>query len=181
VTTAEGILGIGDQGVGGIDIAIGKLAVYTAAAGIHPRRMIPVVLDMGTDNLGLLHDEMYLGNRDARVRDHRYDELLVTRKVNRLSCVRFGSARYSVPARLIGEQVGLRTDDGRLLVIVTGTGEVAAEHTLVAPGEASVRDEHYGGPRPAPRRAVRPKTAADPNTLARAMLGLNCPASTNPS
>ena len=47
---------------------------------------------------------------------------LVTRKVDRLSCVRFGSARYSVPARLIGEQVGLRTDDGRLLVIVTGTG-----------------------------------------------------------
>ena len=86
---------------------------------------------------------------------------LVTRKVDRLSCVRFGSARYSVPARLIGEQVGLRTDDGRLLVIMTGTGEVAAEHTLVAPGEASVRDEHYGGPRPAPRRAVRPKTAAE--------------------
>jgi hypothetical protein len=86
---------------------------------------------------------------------------LVTRKVDRLSCVRFGSARYSVPVRLIGENVGLRTDDGRLLVIVTGTGEVVAEHTLVAPGEASVRDEHYGGPRPAPRRAVRPKTAAE--------------------
>jgi hypothetical protein len=44
---------------------------------------------------------------------------------------------------------------------VTGTGEVVAEHVLVAPGEASVRDEHYGGPRPAPRRAVRPKTAAE--------------------
>ena len=86
---------------------------------------------------------------------------LVTRKVDRLSCVRFGSARYSVPVRLIGEQVRLRTDDGRLLVIVTVAGEVAAEHVLVAPGEASVRDEHYGGPRPAPRRAVRPKTAAE--------------------
>jgi transposase len=84
---------------------------------------------------------------------------LVTRKVDRLSCVRFASARYSVPVRLIGERVGLRTDDGRLLVIVTGTGEVVAEHTLVAPGEASVHDAHYGGPRPAsPRRAVRPKT-----------------------
>ncbi|HET8788794.1 MAG TPA: NAD-dependent malic enzyme, partial [Actinomycetes bacterium] len=67
-TDAEGILGIGDQGVGGIDIAIGKLAVYIAAAGIHPRRVIPVVLDMGTDNLALLNDEMYLGNRHARVR-----------------------------------------------------------------------------------------------------------------
>jgi hypothetical protein len=85
----------------------------------------------------------------------------VTRKVDRLSCVRFASARYSVPVRLIGTQVGVRTDDGRLLVIMTGTGQVVAEHVLVAPGEASVRDEHYGGPRPAPRRAVRPKTAAE--------------------
>src|SRR5882724_10793223 len=85
----------------------------------------------------------------------------VLRKVDRLSCVRFGSARYSVPVRLIGTEVGLRTDDGRLLVIMTGTGQVVAEHVLVAPGEASVRDEHYGGPRPAPRRAVRPKTAAE--------------------
>jgi transposase len=86
---------------------------------------------------------------------------LVTRKVDRLSCVRFGSARYSVPTRLIGQQVGVRTDDGRLLVVVAATGEVAAEHVLVAPGEASVRDDHYGGPRPAPRRAVRPKTVAE--------------------
>jgi malate dehydrogenase (oxaloacetate-decarboxylating) len=75
-TDSEGILGIGDQGVGGIDIAIGKLAVYIAAAGIHPRRVIPVVLDMGTDNLALLSDEMYLGNRHARVRGQRYDELI---------------------------------------------------------------------------------------------------------
>jgi hypothetical protein len=85
----------------------------------------------------------------------------VTRKVDRLSCVRFGSARYSVPVRLIGESVKLRTDDGRLLVIMTAAGQVVAEHVLVAPGEASVRDEHYGGPRPAPRRAVRPKTRAE--------------------
>ena len=73
---------------------------------------------------------------------------MVTRKVDRLSCVRFASARYSVPVRLIGTEVRLRTDDGRLLAIMTGTGEVVAEHALVAPGEASVRDEHYGGPRP---------------------------------
>jgi hypothetical protein len=85
----------------------------------------------------------------------------VLRKVDRLSCVRFASARYSVPVRLIGTEVRLRADDGRLLVITTGAGEMVAEHTLVAPGEASVRDEHYGGPRPAPRRAVRPKTAAE--------------------
>src|ERR1700677_4772825 len=86
---------------------------------------------------------------------------LITRKVDRLSCVRFASARYSVPVRLIGAEVRLRTDDGRLLVIMTGDGRVVAEHFLVAPGGASVRDEHYGGPRPAPRRAVRPRTAAE--------------------
>jgi malate dehydrogenase (oxaloacetate-decarboxylating) len=75
-TDSEGILGIGDQGVGGIDIAIGKLAVYTAAAGIHPRRVVPVVLDVGTDNLALLNDELYLGNRHPRVRGERYDALI---------------------------------------------------------------------------------------------------------
>ncbi|GAB47909.1 NAD-dependent malic enzyme [Mobilicoccus pelagius] len=73
VTDAEGILGIGDQGVGGVMIASGKLAVYTAAAGIHPRRAIPVVLDVGTDNLGLLNDDLYIGARHARVRGERYD------------------------------------------------------------------------------------------------------------
>ncbi len=75
-TDSEGILGIGDQGVGGIEISIGKLAVYTAAAGLHPRRVLPVVLDMGTDNLKLLNDDMYLGARHARIRDQRYDDLI---------------------------------------------------------------------------------------------------------
>jgi malate dehydrogenase (oxaloacetate-decarboxylating) len=75
-TDSEGILGIGDQGVGGIEISIGKLAVYTAAAGVHPSRVLPVVLDVGTDNLALLNDEMYLGERHARVRDERYDQLI---------------------------------------------------------------------------------------------------------
>jgi malate dehydrogenase (oxaloacetate-decarboxylating) len=73
VTDSEGILGIGDQGIGGIQIAIGKLSVYTAAAGIHPRRAIPVVLDVGTDNLGLLNSDLYLGERHARVRGEEYD------------------------------------------------------------------------------------------------------------
>jgi transposase len=86
---------------------------------------------------------------------------VVTRKVDRLSCVRFGSARYSVPVALIGEQVSLRTDGGRLLVITASAGDVVAEHVLVAPGGASVQDAHYGGPRPKPRRAVRPRTAAE--------------------
>lgn len=76
VTDSEGILGIGDQGVGGIQIAIGKLSLYTAAAGIHPRRAIPVVLDVGTDNLGLLSSDMYLGEKHARVRGEPYDLFL---------------------------------------------------------------------------------------------------------
>jgi malate dehydrogenase (oxaloacetate-decarboxylating) len=73
---AEEILGIGDWGVGGIEIAVGKLAVYTAAAGIDPRRVIPVSLDVGTNNEGLLNDPLYLGNRHARVRGSDYDAFI---------------------------------------------------------------------------------------------------------
>jgi len=73
---AEEILGIGDWGVGGIAISVGKLAVYTAAAGIDPRRVIPVSLDVGTDNEGLLNDPLYLGSRHARVRGERYDAFI---------------------------------------------------------------------------------------------------------
>jgi malate dehydrogenase (oxaloacetate-decarboxylating) len=73
---AEEILGIGDWGVGGIQISVGKLAVYSAAAGIDPRRVIPVSLDVGTDNEGLLNDPLYLGNRHARVRGAGYDAFI---------------------------------------------------------------------------------------------------------
>jgi malate dehydrogenase (oxaloacetate-decarboxylating) len=75
-TDSEGILGIGDWGVGGIEIAVGKMLLYIAAAGIHPRRVIPVVLDVGTDNLDLLNDPLYLGNRHSRVRGECYDEFV---------------------------------------------------------------------------------------------------------
>ena len=76
VSDAEEILGIGDWGVNGTDISVGKLAVYTAAAGIHPARTIAVNLDVGTDNEALLNDPAYLGNRHARVRGERYDALI---------------------------------------------------------------------------------------------------------
>ena len=76
VTDSEGILGIGDQGVGGVSIAVGKLAVYTAAAGIRPDRVLPVVLDTGTNNLELLNDDCYLGVRHSRVRGRRYDDFI---------------------------------------------------------------------------------------------------------
>ena len=71
-TDAEAILGIGDWGVGGIDICVGKLSVYTAAAGIDPARAIPVVLDVGTDRELLLDDPLYLGYRHPRIRGEKY-------------------------------------------------------------------------------------------------------------
>ena len=77
-TDAEEILGIGDWGVGGIAISVGKLAVYTAAAGIDPARVIPVMLDVGTNRERLLNDPFYLGNRYARVRGERYDAFIDT-------------------------------------------------------------------------------------------------------
>ncbi|MEN2419351.1 NAD-dependent malic enzyme [Streptomyces rimosus] len=73
VTDAEQILGIGDWGVHGIQISVGKLAVYTAAAGIDPARCLAVVLDVGTDNETLLNDPLYLGVRHSRAHGERYD------------------------------------------------------------------------------------------------------------
>ncbi|WP_258320948.1 MULTISPECIES: NAD-dependent malic enzyme [unclassified Streptomyces] len=76
VTDAEEILGIGDWGVQGIQISVGKLAVYTAAAGLHPARCVPVVMDVGTDNENLLNDPLYLGVRHSRVRGQQYDSFI---------------------------------------------------------------------------------------------------------
>jgi malate dehydrogenase (oxaloacetate-decarboxylating) len=75
-TDAEAILGIGDWGVGGIQIAVGKLALYTAGGGINPCRCIAVSLDVGTDNEQLLADPFYLGNRHARRRGAEYDDFV---------------------------------------------------------------------------------------------------------
>ena len=71
-TDAEHILGIGDWGVGGIEVSIGKLAIYTAAGGIDPKRVIPVMLDVGTNRESLLIDNLYIGNRHERIRGDRY-------------------------------------------------------------------------------------------------------------
>lgn len=75
-TDGEAVLGIGDWGVGGIDIAVGKLAVYTAAAGIDPRRTLAVMLDVGTNRRELLEDPLYLGNRHERVDQTAYDSFI---------------------------------------------------------------------------------------------------------
>jgi transposase len=87
------------------------------------------------------------------------------RKVDKLSCVRIGSARYSVPVRLIGRTVEVVAVEGRVKVL--DADEIVAEHALVAPGEASIIDGHYGGARPdRPRRAPRASTAAEKAFLA---------------
>lgn len=89
---------------------------------------------------------------------------VTTRKVDKLSCVRFGSARYSVPLSLVGRTVEVHAAGDRVRLVHLGT--VVAEHLLVAPGESSVIDDHYGGARPAPRRAPRPRNDTERAVLA---------------
>lgn len=92
----------------------------------------------------------------------------ITRKVDKLSCIRFGSARYSVPNRLIGTTVTVLVDerDRILRVIEPVTGEVRAEHSLVAPGETSIDDDHYGRPRSdRPTRRARARTPQEKEFL----------------
>jgi transposase len=84
---------------------------------------------------------------------------VVYRSVDKLSCVRYASARYSVPVALIAKRVEIRVSDGQLTI--SHLGVLQATHGLVAPGETSILDDHYGGPRDKPRRAVRPRTDAE--------------------
>ena len=86
------------------------------------------------------------------------------RKVDRLATVRFGSARYSVPARLVGTQVWVSVSGDQ--VLIDAGDDRVAEHPLIAPGEVSIIDEHYGGERGTPRRAVRARTATEKAFLA---------------
>lgn len=76
VSDGEEILGIGDQGIGGVLISVAKLVLTTICAGIHPNRTLPVILDTGTNNEKLLNDELYLGLKKSRVRGEKYDEFV---------------------------------------------------------------------------------------------------------
>jgi transposase len=134
------LAGANDKGLGWCDEV--NAVVHSEICAIPAERLVGELEVMGT-----------LPNLRATIGK------LVVRKVDRLSCVRFGSARYSVPTIHIGRQVELVAQDGK--VLITFLGEIIAAHDLVAPGETSVLDEHYGGPRPMPTRAVRPKTASE--------------------
>lgn len=78
MTDGEGVLGIGDQGIGGMDIPVAKLMVYSLCGGIDPTRTLPIFLDVGTNNQELLNDPMYLGCRHPRIKSSEYDDFIKT-------------------------------------------------------------------------------------------------------
>jgi malate dehydrogenase (oxaloacetate-decarboxylating) len=133
-TDAGAILGIGDWGVGGIHIAVGKLAVYTAAGGIDPNRALPVMLDVGTDRRSLLDDPLYIGNRHPRVTAGEYDRFLdafvsAVRRLFPLALLHWEDVGVGNARRLLERYRGeLRTfnDD------IQGTGAVNLAAVLAA-------------------------------------------------
>ncbi len=147
-TDAGAILGIGDWGVGGIHIAVGKLAVYTAAAGIDPNRTLPVMLDVGTDRQSLLEDPLYIGNRHPRVAADEYDAFLdafvsAVRKLFPRALLHWEDIGVSNARRLLEryrDQVRSFNDDiqgtgavnlAAVLAAVRATGVKLTEHRIV--------------------------------------------------
>src|SRR5580700_10055827 len=153
-TDAGSILGIGDWGVGGMSIAVGKLAVYTAAAGIDPRRSLPVMLDVGTDRQSLLDDPLYIGNRHPRVPVAEYDAFLdafvrAVREVYPQALLHWEDIGAANARRLLDryrDQLPSFNDDiqgtgavnlAAVLAAVSATGMQLADHRFVIFGAGS--------------------------------------------
>jgi len=129
-------------------------ARHSEIAAIPAQRLVEVERDLLAPLPSLQPSGLFGGRRELR-------------KVDKLSCVRFGSARYSVPNRMLGATVEVVAASTGITIVLPATGEVLAEHPLMAPGEASVLDAHYGRPRPnAPLRKVTPRSAAEKAFLA---------------
>lgn len=122
---------------------------HSETAAVPARRLADVELPLLAGLPSLQPTGLFGGRRELR-------------KLDKLSCIRFGSARYSVPKRLLGTTVEVLATANGVTILVPGTGEVLAEHPLKTPGQASIMDEHYGRPRPAaPARKITPRTAAE--------------------
>ncbi|HHT9133662.1 MAG TPA: NAD-dependent malic enzyme [Candidatus Avalokitesvara rifleensis] len=141
VTDSEAILGIGDQGVGGIGISVAKLVVYTLAAGINPSRVLPVVLDVGTNNETLLNDPFYMGWRNPRVIGPDYDDMIdkFVRAINKTFpsiLVHWEDFGRSNARRILGKyrnKICTFNDD------IQGTGAIAAAGLIAASNSIETR------------------------------------------
>ena len=141
VTDSEAILGIGDQGVGGIAISVAKLVVYTLAAGINPSRVLPVVLDVGTNNEALLNDPFYMGWRNPRVIGPDYDDMIdeFVRAINKTFpsiLVHWEDFGRSNARRILGKyrnKFCIFNDD------IQGTGAIAAAGLIAASNSIETR------------------------------------------